>query len=356
MSVRQVSVANPEKNTGNIECNLLKSLAQVAHQAGGPDPHTVTNFYVSLKSKPLALVVGPRGTGKREFVRQFARLLTSDDPLRFLTVGGHAWWAAKSGNTAFFTEIQTRFIMAKALAVIEEASQPQNRNRFFILCLEQISPAELFGFFTELAEQLNSGLVNHLPMTSRIEPLLFLRNVLVIGTMDTDQFVWSDETLLSQTSVVFWPGGSTGQDIGAVPDELRIKDRERHLLRAMIRSDVAAHAKLSRVFSPDELPHQFFALLDGLLKSHNPHISEAWKRDILIYLANAWSETGEGLFAETPMANARIALDFALKQSLLLRLDDDNDIRRRPELRMLLCSALDGYERSSDFLSDVATN
>ena len=356
MSVRQVSVAHSGKNTGNIERNLLKSLVQLTHEAGGLDPRAVTNFYVSLKSKPLAVVVGPRGTGKRKFVRQFSRLLTSDDPLRFLTVGGHAWWAAKSGNTAFFTEIQTRFIMAKALAVIEEALQPQNRKRFFILCLEQISPAELFGFFTELAERQNSGLVNHLPTASRIEPLLFLRNVLVIGTMDTDQFVWGDETLLSQTSVVLWPGGSTGQDIGAAPDELRFKDRERHLLRAMIRSDVAARAKLNQVFTPDELPHQFFALLDGLLKTHNAHISEAWKREILIYLANAWSETGEGLFAETPMANARIALDFALTQSLLLRLDDDNDIQRHAELRMLLCSTLDGYQRSSDYLSDVATN
>jgi hypothetical protein len=60
---------------------------------------------------------------------------------------------------SFFVEAQTRFNVTKLLAVIEEAWQPENRNREFVACPTHISPAELVGFFLQRQNKLDKALL-----------------------------------------------------------------------------------------------------------------------------------------------------------------------------------------------------
>jgi len=195
------------------EREIVTRLIQAAAEAGvQADPVSVVNFYVALKCKPLAILTGPMQSGKSAVVKSLAQVLTGGDPFRYQVMPGHAWWAGQTGNVALFTEAQTRLNTSKILALMDEAWQPENAQRVFIACLSHISPAELLGFFSELAFQLRHGELMRLPGLHLTAPIPYPSNLLLVGTMDTARFDhWSDADLLSMTAVIPWPAFSLGQ-------------------------------------------------------------------------------------------------------------------------------------------------
>ncbi len=236
---------------------LIKAVAQAGVRA---DPIAIVNFYVALKSKPLAILTGPAQSGKIALVQSLAQVLTGGDPLRCQMMVGHAWWARASREVALFTEAQTRFNTDKILALIEEAWKPENVNRVFLACLTRISPAELMGFFSEVAFQLRHGQIMRLPTAHLSEPIPYPSNLFLVGTMDKTRL---DELADPPPCV---PGTA------------------------------------------------------------------------MIYLANAWSWRGAGLFAPSPTANLEIALDLSIAQSVLPHAQAV--IQRSPALREELRSML----------------
>lgn len=65
--------------------------------------------------------------------------------------------------------------------------------------------------------------------------------------------------------------------------------------------------------------------------------SESFWRESLIYLANAWSEKGEGLFHHASLPNLMKALDLVIAQRILPRLvkpiQDSKALRRQLQIR-----------------------
>ena len=72
----------------------------------------------------------------------------------------------------------------------------------------------------------------------------------------------------------------------------------------------------------------------------------------MIYLANAWSRRGAGLFAPSPTANLEIALDLGIAQSVLPHAQAS--IQRSPALREELRAMLNGkFSRSAASLEGL---
>jgi hypothetical protein len=107
------------------EEDLVSHLVKSVSLAGiCSDPASITNLYVALKSKPMAILVGPEQTGKIAMVRCLVRVLIGGNCLQCQMMEGYPWSAAKSGNVAFFTKLHTRYNSEKLLCLIEEALQP----------------------------------------------------------------------------------------------------------------------------------------------------------------------------------------------------------------------------------------
>jgi hypothetical protein len=89
----------------------------------GVRTHTVdiVNCYVAVKSKPLAILIGPSQSGKTVLVRSLAQALTGGDPFRRQIMEGHVGWASRTGDVALFIAAHERLNSAKILALIEEA-------------------------------------------------------------------------------------------------------------------------------------------------------------------------------------------------------------------------------------------
>lgn len=332
------------------ERDAITRLIQMTGETTIPvDPIAIVNLYVSLKSKPMAILAGAAGSGKSEIVRSLAQYLTDGDPIRYQMMNGHAWWAEKTRDVAFFIETQTRFNTVKLLAVIEEAWQPENANCVFVACLTHISPAEVIGFFSEVAFQLRHGQIMRLPRLRLTEPIPYPPNLLLIGTMDTTHFGSSDEDLLSKTTVIQWLGSE--RKLTTEPVRESIVLGETKFLYYLIRSEAAARLKLHRIQGGEQQVLHLLCIVERLLNEHEFRFPGSVKGDILIYLANAWSNEGIGLFDRAVPNNVAIALDLAMAQILLPRVDAL--IRDVPRLRRELREVMNQFPHSAAFLESL---
>jgi len=310
------------------------------------DPHIMVNLYVSLKSKPLAILAGVPDSGKSESIRSFAAAMTKGDSIRCQLINGHAWWAEKTYDVSFFVEMQTRFNSMKLLAIIEEAWQPENRNRVFLVCMTHISPAEVLGFFSEVAYQLQHREIIRLPCVHLTEPIPYPPNLSLIGTLDTSQFDWIDEELLMKTTIIQWRVGE--MQTATVSDQQNIPLDEGEFLYSRVYKQETARRKLHCILGSDQSMLKPMFRVESLLNEHDIQLTEAVKEELLIYVANAWSKKGIGLFDPKISSNLTIAFDFALMQILLPRIG--SKIRDNPALRHELQIVLSQFRHCVDFL------
>ncbi|MBZ0291508.1 MAG: hypothetical protein K8L99_02980 [Anaerolineae bacterium] len=352
MNVATTGSAMPTHTAEKLdtERDAITHFIQMVGETAIPvDPVAFINLYVSLKSKPLAILTGTARSGKTEAVGRLAQFLTDGDPIRSQMMNGHAWWAQNTHDVAFFIEAQARFNTAKMLAVIEEAWQPNNTNRVFVACLTHMSPTEVISFFSELAFQLQHGQIMRLPRAHLTEPIPYPPNLLLIGTMDTSHFDWSDEALLSKTTLIQWPGGEIKRS--TQPDWETIPLRETHFLDSLIRTEAAARLKLCHILGSEQPVLLPLHLVERVLIGQEIRLPGSVKGETLIYIANAWSKTGVGLFSQGTSNNFTIALDMAIVQILFPRISAK--IRDNPTLRRRLQEALSEFPKAVEVLESL---
>lgn len=324
---------------------LIASLHKALIENGvSMDQAEITNFYVALKSKPLAILAGPARSGKTALVRGLAQSLCERVDQRIQMLTGHPWWAEGSDDVARNTELHLRYSTEKILSIIEEARQPYNAHQVFVACLTQISPAELLSFFTEVAFQLQNGQIMRLGDTHLTEPMPFPSNLRIIGTMDTNSFDWWDNELLLSTTVIQWSPPSDFPD--PIFNQSVMLD-EYEFLQSCVRGKDAAYRKVYPVLKHQRQPLYSLLQVEATLRKYISSLDLAVD-EVMIYLANSWSRLGDGLFHPSPDRNLAIALDMAIKQILLPRAVDA--IRSRETLRnRLLDIFADEYPRSTGF-------
>ncbi len=292
---------------------LVTTIAQAGVRADRID---VVDFYVALKHRPMAILAGPVGSGKTALVSCLANFLESSDSLSRKVVSGHAWYAGGSRGPAstVLIDMHARMITEKLLSILEEASQLENAQQVFVVGLTHISPTELRSFFAEVAFQIQHHRIMRLGEAHLSSPVLFPPNLLLIGTMDTAKFDWWDEDLLSGATVVEWPAE-------AVIPQARIEGNLQNFggmfMRSSVRSSRKAYGKLLSVMADARQPLQAIMLFKNILQAYGFEFSPTLFDEVILYLANAWSQQGNGLFNPSPSDNLAIASDLALAQLVL---------------------------------------
>ncbi len=303
----------------DVEQEIVTRLIEATGEAGlQADPVSITNFYVALKSKPLAILAGPEQSGKIALVESFAHVLTGGDCLRCQMMLGHPRWASRSPNVALFTEVQTRWNTSKILALLEQAWEPESAAQVHIACLTRITPAELLGFFSDVAAQLRHGRVMQWPSIHLTEPIPYPPNLFLIGTMDTLRFDWWDSDLLSMTTVIQWPAVEAKACEGNYRTAT-VPDGETEFLRSCLRNRKLVRRKLDHLLGWRLEPLEPMRQVRKLLERHTFRLPQSVTDEVMIYLANSWSQAGTGLFDPEIQRNVMIALDLVMAQTLLPR-------------------------------------
>ncbi len=341
-------------NGQDAEQQFVEHVVREVLQSGiTDDPSQVVNFYVALKSKPLLLLSGPWGTGKSEMVSQVGYELTRGEATRFQRMDGHAWWAAHSENLSELTRLQDRFVAAKAREILFEACSPENLGRLYLLFVQHISPAELLGYFSDLALQLQRGEFRRLLSSQFPHPLPFPPNLRLIGTIDIPLHRWfEDEDLLAQATIIHWPQDKA---VDARPLHARIAQLfdDNALEMGYICSANEARRQLNRCSAwQKDVQATLINLLGWLVKHGAPLPTRVIMDEAFIYLANSFSKQGAGLFTIDPRKNLRIALDFALAQIVLPRAW--KELRRSAMLRGALKDQLGaGFQQTRRLIENI---
>lgn len=306
-----------DERHADTEVEFVAGLVRSASNAGvQADRASLVDFYVPVKSQPLAVLIGAHNTGKIALVEALANALTDGDPMRRQSMIGHAWWAAGSGNVTLFTEAQWRFNAEKILSLIEEARRPTNAHRVHIACLLRISPAELTELLTPLAAQLRRTGPVYYPTSGLTEPVLIPANFLLIGTMDTATPDWllgnhgPTPVILRRSETRPEPSSpSPVVDIG--PSE------EFNFRQVCIRDEHTACQRLRQILGRDTRPLRPLLQIEALLQHSGVRVGRSEYSQAVVYLANAWSADGAGLFERGAHPNMRAAMDIAIERILL---------------------------------------
>lgn len=284
------------------------------------DKILLTTLYLALRIKPLTILAGPAQSGKHELVENLIQTLSAQkqNNLYFQVLTGHPWWA-KGDNIAGLVEVQSRLTSEVAMQVFEEARSPKNCNKAFLVCFTRISPSELQNFFTDLAFQIQNNRIMRLGDMHFDSPFTFPSNLFIVGTMDTDDYRWWDAALLSKTSVI--QVGKYNLPHNITPDKAAlINVRE---LMSSIRETNMACKRLKSLLAGEKQTFAHFFQIQEIMDRHNIPVPANLMEDVVIYLANAWSSSGEGLFSiADPHTNFEIATDILIAQLLLPRIQD----------------------------------
>lgn len=328
---------------------LVDGVARAGFQADRID---IANFYAALKHRPLAILAGPPKTGKVALVECMANLLTGDNQLQSQVVQGHAWYAGGRPSNTVLIGMHTRMITEKLLSAIEEAAQPENAHQVFIVGLTRISPAELLSCFTEVADQVrNHKQVMRIGDAHLSEPIPFPPNLLLIGTLDTVNLNSWDDELLYGATILRW---RAGKGIPQAAAAVETRNREYEFMRYSLRDHRKAYKKLLCVTAGIQQPFQIVMLLRGVFRTQGIELPPALLNEVILFLANAWSARGNGLFDLVTSRNLEIAFDLALAQLVLPhsleKLQSSADLRAQvhslfreqlPRSRALLSNACD---------------
>lgn len=350
---KKLSEISIKSERTDYEGAVLDHLIQAVQEAGvHADPIEITNLYVSLKSNPLAILVGPVDARKIALIECVARTMTGNDPLRFQMMTGHAWWANRNENATQFIEAQSRWNTSKLIDLIREAGLPENYRRLYVACMTRISPAELNEYFSGIAFQLQHGRIIRIGETHFAEPVQFPPNMFLIATMDEDHFGGMDEDLLAQTSLIHWNPENTTHPY-TITEGSTTLDNETTFLESCLRNTQSAFQKLhALLINQREAILPLFQVVN-ILRIYKISLPRVMTREAIVFLANSWSQKGTGLFSQSTKSNLNIALDLTITQSILLPVSKMlyDSVRLRRHLYVILSGQ---FPRSTDFIESMS--
>ncbi|GIO64058.1 McrB family protein [Paenibacillus cineris] len=163
----------------------------------------IENFYLSLKTKPFVILAGISGTGKTKLVKLFAESVgATGESGQFTLIPVRPDWNDPS-DLIGYQDLSGRFKPGRLTEVMVTASLPENRNKPYFICLDEMNLARVEHYFSDLLSLLESQrwmdgqIVTEplIPYTSldRLEDQEFYgdlgipENVYLIGTVNMDE-------------------------------------------------------------------------------------------------------------------------------------------------------------------------
>jgi len=299
--------------------DVMDGQAQAGAPLGtaGQDSFGLIELYVALKAKSVAILCGSAGSGKLAAARAVGSWLAGSSPASYQEMVGHAWWASRCEAVALFTEAQQRFNHDKIMALMEEAARDPAAGRISVALLSRISPAE-WGYLAALALQVDRGRIC-LESDGRRRGPAAGSAILLIATADTAAPCPWDSDLLRTTSVIPWGGGGRGWARFAEPRWP--PDEDALFVEARVRTPQDALRRLRGLAGwRDEKLKPLLVVTQAMAVHAVPDANRA-ASEALLYLANAWTRDGAGLFSPSLEENFHLALQLALILAVLPRLE-----------------------------------
>ncbi|MBK9714286.1 MAG: hypothetical protein IPO81_23715 [Kouleothrix sp.] len=324
------------------EQELLDHIFEVAEASGYAFPRSlIVNYYVSLKTNPFVILTGAEGRGKTELARTFAEALVGRNSSQYTLIPSAGAWPGGTGEDRYYRSLQEQFSSWRFLDLLQEASDPSNADRAYLVGFDALHPDELEYYFATLLQVLPDGQkrLNFRGFPPDRQPII-PPNVYITATINTAEHKdnLSREVLRNAGVIEFRTparpsaAGLPLQIVGAPPAAPPPVGYQRLWLRAALHDVAAARARLVDILGADLVGRlHCSAELSQLLWRVGLALSAQTLQDLTTYIANSFDERGRGLFDPIdPEHNAQIAFDAQVVQRVLWRLHAaaDGELRR----------------------------
>lgn len=279
-------------------------------------PSTVAEFYVSLKTNPFVILTGAAGQGKTEFVEHFAEALFGPHSPQFALLPSAPHWTNSTGEHGYYQSINDRFCSWRFLELLQEAAQPTNASKAYLVCFDALQPEEAEHYFGSLLEVLPDGTKRlNLPGTPPDQRPVVPPNVSITATIDNEHWTGGiSERVLRHAGLIRFYAPTTlhAKGNGTVPPV----GYQRIWLRGAVRSLHEARRRLYHILGDDALARlRPSAAARMLLWQHGIPLSERNLDAVTMYVANSFDAAGCGLFdPHDRFRNAQLAYDLQVLQ------------------------------------------
>jgi hypothetical protein len=274
----------------------------------------------------------------------FAEALVGRSSTQFALIPSAGLPPAEPGTSQHYRSLQEQFGSWRFLDLLQQAAEPGNAGKLYLVCFDALHPDELEYYFSKLLDVAPDGRKRlNLPGFASDRRPVVPPNVCITATVNTTEYAEHlAHSVLRHAGVIELglparcgaPRSMDGMLARQAAPAAPPAGYQRICLRAALRDSAAAQARLLAVLGPDFVArlhssHELQRLTwrSGFaLKQQNLH-------ELTMYVANSFDELGRGLFdCHDPQRNARIAYDAQVVQRVLWRLRGAGDAELRRDL------------------------
>jgi hypothetical protein len=328
------------------EQHLLNQLLLAVDSSSYPLSRAlIINYYVSLKTNPFVILTGPAGQGKTELARVFAEALVGSSGSQYTLISSAGVWPDATGQDRYYRSLQEQFCSWRFLDLLQEAADPSNVGKAYMVCFDALHPAEIEYYFATLLQVTPAGQkrLNFPGFPPDRQPII-PPNVYITATVNTaGQHDNLSRNVLRNAGLIEFrtahprdaPAQPAGKPVAALPPPVGY---QRIWLGAALHDPAVARARLVAILGDDCLGRlRCSAELSRLLWRGGLALTSQTLQDVTTYIANSFDERGQGLFAAyDPQLNAQIAFDAQVVQRVLWRLRESTDDELRRDLALFL--------------------
>ncbi|MGI4790825.1 MAG: McrB family protein [Janthinobacterium lividum] len=329
--IREIKAGYDATPPSLTETRLLSALEEYALDQGFMFPaHRLRSYYIALKTRPFAILSGVSGTGKTRLAELFAEAMTGHAPRQFRLIPVRPDWNDAAALFGYQNVLANRYVSTPFLEIVRAAGQPENRQKAFFVCLDEMNLARVEHYLADYLSALESR-SHRIPLHEGEPDLVLPPNLFVTGTVNVDEtthgfsrkvldrantFDFDEAPELSQ-SLATKGRATLDADMSASPTQ-----RQALFLSARVSNIGRAKERLSQRNA--KFPLRALTALQTIndqLYAHRLHFAYRVRDDILMFLANSFdAESGEGLLLSDAEENFRLALDLQIMQKVLPKL------------------------------------
>lgn len=151
-----VEIFNYKQDDDQIFGVLQKMKRYINHQGFQYPDKLIENFYLSLKTKPFVILAGISGTGKTKLIQKFAEAHGATEANgQFTLIPVRPDWNDPS-DLIGYKDLGGTFRRGKLTYVLEAASEPENRQKPYFVCLDEMNLARVEHYFSDLLSILET--------------------------------------------------------------------------------------------------------------------------------------------------------------------------------------------------------
>jgi energy-coupling factor transporter ATP-binding protein EcfA2 len=208
-----IPILPPNDDKISILLNKIKSYIQ---QKGFFFPnHLIENFYLSLKTKPFVILAGISGTGKTRLVKLFAEAVgATKENKQYTLIPVRPDWSDPS-DLVGYKDLAGKFRPGPLTDVLVEARIPENLNKPYFICLDEMNLARVEHYFSDLLSVLETQ--------EWVEKKIKTQDIISSSSLDTteDQIKYSNLSIPENVFLI----GTVNMDETTYPFSKKVLDR-----------------------------------------------------------------------------------------------------------------------------------